>query len=144
MATQIRAGQQLGSWTVDTAETFSRPRAPQEPLATAAWTREYEVRRFEIDRSQQIATNVVGGLLGAATCLLGSSEQCMGMALQQGRGRASGSYSLRRLSLDCSARFFDVSDDPFGPQPIERDGKGQAAVLAKRDCPDLPASAGAT
>jgi hypothetical protein len=56
------------------------------------------------------------------------------MAAQQGKGRAYGSYTLRRLQLHCSNGSFDVSDDNFEPQPLDRDGKGQAVVLAKRDC----------
>ena len=95
----------------------------------------YEVRRFEIDRGQQIATNLIGGLLGAASCVWGNQQQCIGMAAQQGKGRADGSYTQRRLTLHCATRSFDVSDDDFDPQPAERDGKGQATVLLDRDCP---------
>jgi len=126
LATQLSAGQQLGAWTVDTRETFSRPLSAEPRL--------YEVRRFEIDRSSQVATNLLGGLLGAASCIWGSSDQCLGMALQQGKGRAYGRYTTRRLRLDCASGRFDVSDDQFDPQPIERDGKRQALVLAQRDC----------
>jgi len=136
LASQLSPGQRLGDWTVDTPETFSRPLAaapapggmPQpQPLL-------YEVRRFEIDRSGQVATNLLGGLLGAASCFWGSSDQCLDMALQQGKGRAYGRYTTRRLQLDCASGRFDVSDDQFAIQPIERDGKRQAAVLAQRDC----------
>jgi hypothetical protein len=136
LASQLSPGQRLGDWTVDTPETFSRPLAaapapggmPQpQPLL-------YEVRRFEIDRSSQVATNLLGGLLGAASCFWGSSDQCLGMALQQGKGRAYGRCTIRRLQLDCASGRFDVSDDQFAIQPIERDGKRQAAVLAQRDC----------
>ena len=56
-------------------------------------------------------------------------------ALQQGKGRADGRYTQRRLTLLCAAGRFDVSDDAFEAQPLSRDGKGQAAVLAARDCP---------
>lgn len=129
MGSQIELGRRLGSWTVDTAETFSRP------LGGEGNTRLYEVRRFEINREGQITTNVLGGLLGAASCLWGSREQCLGMALQQGKGRADGRYTRRQLTLDCATGRFDVSDDTFQPQPLSRDGKGQAAVLAARDCP---------
>ena len=97
--------------------------------------RRYDVRRFEIDRSNQIATNLLGGLLGAASCIWGSGDQCAAMALQQGKGRANGRYTSRTLSLQCSTGRFDVSDDAYDAQPIQRDGKGQAAVLAARDCP---------
>ena len=126
LATQLTPGQKLGAWTVDTRETFSRPLSTEPRL--------YEVRRFEIDRSNQVATNLLGGLLGAASCLWGSTDQCLGMAMQQGKGRAYGRYTTRRLRLDCSAGRFDVSDDQFDPQPIDRDGKRQAPVLAQRDC----------
>lgn len=129
MGSQIRPGQQLGSWSVDTAETFSRP------LSADGGIRLYDVRRFEINREGQITTNLLGGLLGAASCLWGSREQCLGMALQQGKGRADGRYTQRRLTLHCAAGRFDVSDDAFEEQPLGRDGKGQAAVLAARDCP---------
>jgi hypothetical protein len=94
----------------------------------------YEVRRFEIDRSNQVATNLLGGLLGAASCIWGSTDQCLGMATQQGKGRAYGRYTTRQLQLDCASGRFDVSDDQFEPQPIDRDGKRQALVLAQRDC----------
>ena len=130
MATQLSAGQQLGSWSVDTSETFSQP-LPGE-------LQRYAVRRFEIDRGNQIATNLIGGLLGAASCIWGSQQQCLGMALEQGKGRAEGTYTSRILTLDCASGRFDVSGDDFGPQPISRDGKGQAAVLAARDCPRMP------
>lgn len=93
--------------------TFSRPLSAEPRL--------YEVRRFEIDRSNQQATNLLGGLLGAASCLRGSTDQCLGLAMQQGKGRAYGRYTTRRLQLDCNAGRFDVSDDQFDPQPIERD-----------------------
>jgi hypothetical protein len=126
MATQLSPGQRLGDWTVDTRETFSRPLPGDQRL--------YEVRRFEIDRSGQVATNLFGGLLGAASCIWGSGEQCLGMAMQQGKGRAYGRYTSRRLQLDCASGRFDVSDDQFAPQPLDRDGKRQALVLAQRDC----------
>lgn len=129
LADHIRPGQDLRGWTVDTPETFSRPLGTSNNGA-----RVYEVRRFEINRGGQIATNLLGGLLGAASCLWGSREQCMGMALQQGKGRADGRYTRRQLTLQCASGRFDVSDDDFDSQPIGRDGKGQAAVLAARDC----------
>lgn len=130
LAGQIRPGQTLGGWTVDTPETFSRP----IEIDAGSGQRVYEVRRFEINRGGQIATNLLGGLLGAASCLWGSREQCLGMALQQGKGRADGGYTRRRLTLQCASGRFDVSEDAFESQPIARDGKGQAAVLAARDC----------
>jgi hypothetical protein len=133
LASQLQAGQTLGPWTVDTQETFSRP-LPLTEKDRLLGRRRYEVRRFEIDRGEQIATNLLGGLLGAASCLWGSQQQCIGMAAQQGKGRADGAYTQRTLSLHCSNGSFDVSDDNFEPQPIERDGKGQAAVLMARDC----------
>lgn len=136
VSSQLVVGQRLGAWSYDSRETFSRP-LPQPP-GEAPWLvnsrRMYSVRRFEIDRSNQVATNLVGGLLGVASCLWGSQQQCLGMALQQGKGRADGMYTLRTLTLDCDRRTFDVSDDDFGPQPLERDGKGQALLLAARDC----------
>jgi hypothetical protein len=133
LASQVKPGQQLGGWTMDTRDTFSRPldRAPGSPDPAV---RRYEVRRFEIKRGTQIATNLLGGLLGAASCIWGSQEQCLGMALQQGKGRADGRYTARQLRLDCAQGIFDVSDDDFEAQPLGRDGKGQAAVLAARDC----------
>lgn len=134
LASQVQPGQRLaGGWSADSSETFSRPLALAEgdqPLGR----RRYEVRRFEIDRNQQIATNLVGGLLGAASCLWGSQEQCLGMVGQQGKGRALGRYTQRRLELDCNRGSFDVSEDEFERQPLQRDGKGQAVVLAARDC----------
>lgn len=133
LASQLSPGQRLGDWTIDTPETFSRP-LPLTVGETAGATRLYEVRRFEINRSGQIATNLLGGLLGAASCVWGNRQQCLNMAMQQGKGRADGRYTQRRLSLDCSSGQFDVSDDDFGRQPLGRDGKGQAAVLAARDC----------
>ena len=130
LSSQVTVGQRLGPWTVDSREAFSRPLP-----AASATQRVYAVRRFEIDRSNQIATNLIGGLLGAASCFWGSQQQCLGMALEQGKGRAEGTYTSRTLTLDCATGLFDVSDDAHGPQPINRDGKGQAAVLAARDCP---------
>ena len=134
VASQLTTGQRLGAWSVDTPETFSRP-LPRTEKDQLLGRRRYAVRRFEIDRGQQIATNLVGGLLGAASCLWGSQQQCVGMAAQQGKGRAEGAYTERILSLNCSNGSFDVSEDDFDPQPIDRDGKGQAAVLRARDCP---------
>jgi hypothetical protein len=138
LTSQLQAGQQLGDWRIDTAETFSRPLklTAEDRLLSR---RRYEVRRFEIDRSQQIATNLIGGLLGAASCVWGSQQQCIGMAAQQGKGRADGAYTQRQLTLHCATRSFDVSDDAFDPQPPEHDGKGQAAVLMERDCQGAPA-----
>ena len=78
---------------------------------------------------------VLGGLLGAASCVWGNQQQCLGMAMEQGKGRAQGTYTRRELTLFCGTGSFDVSDDDFGVQPLRRDGKGQATVLAKRDCP---------
>lgn len=145
LASQLRSGESLGDWVVDTPETFSRRLLQQERGSDASKVsgagrrlddvQLYDVRRFEIDRSNQIATNLVGGLLGAASCAWGSRESCLGMALQQGKGRADGRYTLRQLRLDCRSGRFDISDDPFDPQPVGRDGKGQAAVLMRRDCP---------
>jgi uncharacterized protein len=134
LASQIPIGQRLGEWTADTRETFSRP-LPADAESSQLGLRRYEVRRFEINRSNQIATNLLGGLLGAASCLWGSGDQCAAMALQQGKGRADGRYTNRTLSLHCASGRFDVSDDAYDSQPIQRDGKGQAAVLAARDCP---------
>jgi predicted metalloprotease len=134
LASQLSAGQSLGGWSVDTQETFSRP-LPASSEDQLLGRRRYEVRRFEIDRGQQIATNLLGGLLGAASCLWGSQQQCIGMATQQGKGRAAGAYTQRTLTLHCANGSFDVSDDDFEPQPIGSDGKGQAAALLKRDCP---------
>ena len=133
LSSQLEPGQTIGDWTVDTAETFSR-RLPEEPRDALLGARRYEVRRFEIERGQQIATNLIGGLLGAASCVWGTQDQCVGMAMQQGKGRALGSYTERQLTLWCNSGTFDVSADDFDPQPIERDGKGQARILAARDC----------
>jgi predicted metalloprotease len=138
LAAELPVGMRLGEWRVDTPEAFSRAL----PGESNGGLRVYEVRRFEVERSNQIATNLVGGLLGAASCAWGSREQCLGMALQQGKGRAEGSYTQRRLRLDCSSGRFDVSEDPFEAQPLARDGKGQAAVLAARDCGGVLSSAG--
>ena len=133
LSSQLQPGQSVGNWTVDTDETFSRP-LPGEPGDSLLGALRYEVRRFEIERGQQIATNLIGGLLGAASCVWGSQDQCVGMAMQQGKGRALGSYTKRELTLWCNSGSFDVSADDFDPQPIGRDGKGQAQVLAARDC----------
>lgn len=141
LASQIPAGQRLGDWTADTRETFSRP-LPAVPGNGDPGLLHYEVRRFEIDRSNQIATNLLGGLLGAASCLWGSGGQCASMALQQGKGRADGQYTRRTLSLHCASGRFDVSNDAYDSQPIQRDGKGQAAVLAARDCAARLSAAG--
>ena len=138
ISSQVAVGQRLGAWSVDSREAFSRP-LPPDALDQQLGRRRYAVQRFEIDRSQQIATNVLGGLLGAASCIWGDQQQCLGMALQQGKGRAIGSYTSRELTIDCANGRFDVSDDDFSSQPLQRDGKGQAAVLAARDCP-APAS----
>ena len=126
LATQIKPGQRMGEWTVDTRESFSRPMAGA-PLS-------YDVRRFEIDRSGQIGSNVFGVVLGAASCIWGDRQQCLGAALDQGKGRAYGTYTHRTLVLHCGDRSFDVINDNFDRQPLARDGKGQAAVLADRDC----------
>ena len=124
--TQLKPGQRMGEWTVDTRESFSRP------IAGAPLT--YDVRRFEIDRTGQIGSNVFGVVLGAASCIWGDRQQCLGAALDQGKGRAHGTYTNRTLVLHCGDRSFDVTNDNFDRQPIDRDGKGQAAVLAERDC----------
>ena len=134
VATQVKPGQTLGAWSVDTQEAFSRP-LPSTADDQQMMRRRYDVRRFEIDRSQQIATNLLGGLLGAASCIWGNQQQCIGMASQQGKGRAAGVYTTRELTLNCAQASFDVSDDDFEAQPLQRDGKGQAEVLARRDCP---------
>ena len=126
LASQLKPGQRMGEWTVDTRESFSRP------IAGAPLT--YDVRRFEIDRSGQIGSNVFGVVLGAASCIWGDRQQCLGAALDQGKGRAYGTYTNRTLVLHCGDRSFDVTNDNFDRQPIDRDGKGQAAVLAERDC----------
>ena len=134
LSSQLRPGQKLGAWRVDTSETFSRALKVSEDDRQLG-RRRYEVRRFEIDRGQQIATNVIGGLLGAASCVWGNQQQCMGMAAQQGKGRADGAYAQRQLTLHCASGSFDVSDDAFDPQPAPKDGKGQASILLDRDCP---------
>ena len=140
LASQLKPGQPMGEWTVDTRESFSRPiagggSAGGDPLAPRPdGVRSYEVRRFEIDRSGQIGSNVFGVVLGAASCIWGDRQQCLGAALDQGKGRAYGSYTSRTLVLHCGDRSFDVTNDTFDRQPIGRDGKGQAAVLADRDC----------
>jgi len=141
LSSQLQQGQKLGEWTVDTQETFSRP-LPSTAEDRLLGRRRYEAHRFEIERGQQIATNLVGGLLGAASCLWGNQQQCLGMAAQQGKGRADGAYTLRELVLHCSNNSFDVSNDDFDPQPIDRDGKGQAAVLRDRDCQPTPTPRG--
>ncbi len=129
LATQLTPGQQLGAWTMDTRDSLSRPIA-----SSTADTKTYDVLRFEIDRSGQITTNLLQAVFGTATCLWGDRNQCLGAALQQGKGRAYGRYTQRQLVLHCTNRSFDVSDDNFRLQPITQDGKGQAAVLAQRDC----------
>ena len=134
LSSELKPGQKLGEWTVDTQETFSRPLPSSSEDQLRGWRR-YAVRRFEIDRSQQIATNLLGGLLGAASCIWGNQQQCIGMASQQGKGRAAGAYTERTLVLHCRSGSFDVSDDDFETQPLPSDGKGQATVLAARDCP---------
>ena len=139
LGSQLKPGQRLGEWTVDSQEAFSRP-LPPDPQDQTLGRRRYEVQRFEIDRSQQIATNVLGGLLGAASCVWGNQQQCLGMAMQQGKGRAHGRYTRRELTLFCGSGSFDVSEDDFGVQPLRRDGKGQASVLANRDCPATASS----
>jgi predicted metalloprotease len=66
LASQLKPGQPMGEWTVDTRESFSRPiagggSAGGDPLALRPdGVRSYEVRRFEIDRSGQIGSNVFG------------------------------------------------------------------------------------
>jgi predicted metalloprotease len=145
LATQVKPGQRMGPWTVDTRESFSRPikaaaPAVADPLAPSSdgmrsdGVRSYDVRRFEIDRTGQIGSNVFGVVLGAASCIWGDRQQCLGAALDQGKGRAYGTYTNRTLVLHCGDRSFDVTNDNFDRQPIARDGKGQAAVLAERDC----------
>ena len=131
LATQVQPGERLGDWRMDTRESFSRPLPDAEP---GGGVLRFEVKRFEIERSGQIATNLFGAALGAASCIWGNRDQCLGMALQQGKGRAYGQYTTRTLRLDCRNGSFDVSDDPFNAQPLQRDGKGQAAVLAQRHC----------
>ena len=126
LASQLKPGQRMGEWTLDTRESFSRP------IAGAPLT--YDVRRFEIDRTGQIGSNVFGVVLGAASCIWGDRQQCLGAALDQGKGRAYGTYTNRTLVLHCGDRSFDVTNDNFDRQPIAQDGKGQAAVLAERDC----------
>ena len=130
LATELTPGQRLGAWTLDTPESMSRPIAGDINRETKT----YDVLRFEIDRSGQISTNLLQAVFGTATCLWGNRNQCLGAALQQGKGRAYGRYTQRQLVLHCSDRSFDVSDDNFNLQPINKDGKGQAAVLAGRDC----------
>jgi hypothetical protein len=135
LASQLKPGLRLGEWTVDTRESFSRPIAGGGPAgADPLVPRSYDVRRFEIDRSGQIGSNVFGVVLGAASCIWGDRQQCLGAALDQGKGRAYGTYTNRTLVLHCADRSFDVTNDNFDRQPIARDGKGQAAVLAERDC----------
>ena len=135
LASQLKPGQRMGDWTVDTRESFSRPMAEGGPIGGDPLApRSYEVRRFEIDRSGQIGSNVFGVVLGAASCIWGDRQQCLGAALDQGKGRAYGTYTNRTLVLHCGDRSFDVTNDNFDRQPIGRDGKGQAAVLAERDC----------
>ncbi|MDA0717871.1 MAG: zinc peptidase [Cyanobacteria bacterium] len=133
LTNQLKVGQRLGEWTFDSQETFSRLLLAA-PLDQQLGHRRYEVHRFEIDRSKQIATNLLGGLLGAASCAWGSQQECLSMAMEQGKGRALGSYTRRELTLFCSSGSFDVSNDEFGVQPQHRDGKNQATVLARRDC----------
>jgi hypothetical protein len=127
----VKQEELAADWRMDTRESFSRP-LPQ--TASGSADLRFEVKRFEIERSGQIATNLIGAALGAASCMWGNRDQCLGMALQQGKGRAYGQYTTRTLRLDCRNGSFDVSDDPFNAQPLERDGKGQAAVLARRHC----------
>ena len=134
LSSQLRPGQQLGAWRMDTSEAFSKA-LEQSAEDRVLGRRRYVVRRFEIDRGQQIATNLIGGLLGAASCVWGNQQQCIGMAAQQGKGRADGTYTQRQLTLYCATGSFDVSDDSYEAQPAQRDGKGQAAVLLERDCP---------
>ena len=135
LASQLKPGQRLGEWTVDTRESFSRPIAGGGQVgADHLVPRSYDVRRFEIDRNGQIGSNVFGVVLGAASCIWGDRQQCLGAALDQGKGRAYGTYTNRTLVLHCADRSFDVTNDNFDRQPIARDGKGQAAVLAERDC----------
>ena len=135
LASQLKPGLRLGEWTVDTRESFSRPIAGGGPAgADPLVPRSYDVRRFEIDRSGQIGSNVFGVVLGAASCIWGDRQQCLGAALDQGKGRAYGTYTNRTLVLHCADRSFDVTNDNFDRQPIARDGKGQTAVLAERDC----------
>jgi hypothetical protein len=132
LATQLTPGQKLGPWTLDTRDSLSRPIA-----GSTADTKTYDVLRFEIDRSGQITTNLLQAVFGTATCLWGDRNQCVGAALQQGKGRAYGRYTQRQLVLHCTNRSFDVSNDNFRLQPITQDGKGQAPVLAQRDCQNL-------
>ena len=135
LASQLKPGQRMGEWTVDTRESFSRPIAGGGQVgADHLVPRSYDVRRFEIDRSGQIGSNVFGVVLGAASCIWGDRQQCLGAALDQGKGRAYGTYTNRTLVLHCGDRSFDVTNDNFDRQPIAQDGKGQAAVLAERDC----------
>ncbi len=134
LASQLKPGQRLGEWTVDTRESFSRPIAAGQLGVDSLAPRPYDVRRFEIDRTGQIGTNVFGVVLGAASCIWGDRQQCLGAALDQGKGRAYGTYTKRTLVLHCGDRSFDVTNDNFDRQPVARDGKGQAAVLAERDC----------
>ena len=135
LASQLKPGQRMGEWTVDTRESFSRPIAGGGQVgADHSVSRSYDVRRFEIDRNGQIGSNVFGVVLGAASCIWGDRQQCLGAALDQGKGRAYGTYTNRTLVLHCADRSFDVTNDNFDRQPIARDGKGQAAVLAERDC----------
>ena len=135
LASQLKPGQRMGEWTVDTRESFSRPIAGGGQVgADHLVPRSYDVRRFEIDRNGQIGSNVFGVVLGAASCIWGDRQQCLGAALDQGKGRAYGTYTNRTLVLHCADRSFDVTNDNFDRQPIARDGKGQAAVLAERDC----------
>lgn len=124
-------------WVMDTAETFSKvlPLNPESPSKRV----QARVYRFEIERGGQIAGNILSGLFGAASCALGSSDRCANSLQQVGKAKPDGWYRLRKLSLDCVNRSFDIEGDGIRRQPLQNDRKGQAQRIANRTCPALVA-----
>ena len=136
---QLPPGSQVGSWTMDTEETFSQvvDQNPGEPWVDTT----LKVYRFEIERGSQIAGNLFKVALGALNCGFGSGRACAGALMSQGQAKPDGWFRLRTMRLNCHNGMFDVQGDGIARQRISRDRKGQAQRIAQRICSTSAVSA---
>ena len=130
---EVPPGSQVGPWTMDTHETFSKvvKQNPEEPWVDAT----LKVYRFEIERAGQIVGNLFSAALGVLNCGFGSGRACAGALASQGQAKPDGWFRLRTMQLNCHNRVFDIRGDGIARQRISADRKGQAQRIAQRICP---------
>jgi hypothetical protein len=122
----------VGDWEMDTPETFSK--LMKREYQGSNFLINAEVYRFEIDRTNQIAGNILNAVIGTSICLSGAERACQSSLMSQGKSKPEGWYAQRNVEINCTENSFDITGDKFKHQELDKDETGQMKLLANKYC----------